>query len=378
MERTIFESEHEAYRESVREFIGRRVSPFYSEWEKNRIVPRELFSQAGDLGAFAAVPAEFDGAGVSDYRYNAILVEEAAYAGVAPALIGLSLQADVALPYLIDLTTDEQRARWLPGVASGTTIAAIAMTEPGTGSDLAGISTRAARDGDHYVIRGTKTFITNGINADLVIVAARTGDDPHRGLSLIVVERGTPGFERGRALEKVGQHAQDTAELVFDDARVPVANRLGDEGSGFFSLTRNLPQERLALAVGGVAGAVAALGWTIDYVKTRTVFKKPVMDFQATRFRLAELLTEVEITQTYVDRCIIEHNAGRLSAVDAAKAKYWATDLQGRAVDACVQLHGGYGFMAEYPIARAFIDSRASRIYGGTNEIMKEIISREI
>ncbi|SFQ55714.1 acyl-CoA dehydrogenase family protein [Amycolatopsis rubida] len=378
MRRTIFEPEHDVYRDSVRAFLGKRVIPFYSQWENDRIVPRELFAQAGDLGAFAAVPAEFGGAGIIDYRYNAILPEEAAYAGVAPALIGLSLQSDVTLAYLLALTTGEQKARWLPGVASGETITAIAMSEPGTGSDLAGIRTRAVRDGDHYVISGTKTFITNGINADLVIVAARTAEDPHRGLSLIVVERGTPGFERGRALQKIGLHVQDTAELVFDHARVPAANLLGDEGSGFFSLTTNLPQERLSLAVAGVAGAAAALDWTVGYVKDRTAFGRKIGDLQATRFRLAELVTEVEITQTYVDRCISEHNAGTLSPVAAAKAKYWATDLQGRVVDACVQLHGGYGYMAEYPIARAFIDSRASRIYGGTNEIMKEIISKAL
>jgi alkylation response protein AidB-like acyl-CoA dehydrogenase len=263
-------------------------------------------------------------------------------------------------------------------VAAGDLVTAIGMTEPGTGSDLSGIRTKAVREGDHYVVNGAKTFITNGINADLVITAVRTGEHPHHGLSLLVVERDTPGFERGRNLEKIGMHAQDTAELSFVDARVPAANLLGEEGTGFFGLTANLPQERLSIAVYAVAHATAALRWTLAYVRERSAFGKPVGANQAIRFRLAELVTEVEITQQYVDRCILELNDGGLTAVDAAKAKLWSTELQGRVIDACVQLHGGYGYMLEYPIARAYVDARVSRIYGGTSEIMKEIVGRSL
>ncbi len=378
MEREIFEPEHDAYRDSVRRFLDKFVVSDYPAWEKAGIVPRALFTGVAELGGFMAVPERVGGAGVRDFRFNAILIEEAAAVGVAPALLGPTLQADVCMPYLLELTTEEQKARWLPGVATGETIVAIAMTEPGTGSDLSGIRTRAIRDGDHYVLNGSKTFITNGVNADLVITAVRTGDDPHRGISLIVVERGTDGFARGRNLDKVGMHAQDTAELSFTDARVPASNLLGEPGTGFVGLTNNLPQERLSIAVAAIAGAVTALRETMDYVRERRAFGRAVGDFQATRFRLAELDTEVEITQTYVDRCITELNAGRLGATDAAKAKLWATELQSRVVDACVQLHGGYGYMLEYPIARAYLDSRVARIYGGTSEIMKEIIGRSL
>jgi alkylation response protein AidB-like acyl-CoA dehydrogenase len=378
MERNIFEPDHDAYRESVSAFFQKEVVPHYPDWERAGIVPRELFTQTAQLGAFAAVPEEHGGAGVRDFRYNAILTEQAALAGVAPAALGPSLQADVCMPYLLELTDEEQRARWLPGVATGELITAIAMTEPGTGSDLSGIRTRAVREGDHYVLNGAKTFITNGINADLVITAVRTGDHPHRGLSLLVVERGTPGFERGRNLDKIGMHAQDTAELSFADARVPATNLLGEEGTGFFGLTANLPQERLSIAVYALAEATAALRWTVDYVRERKAFGKPIGALQATRFRLAELVTELEITQQYVDRCMLELNAGRLTPVDAAKAKLWSTELQGRIVDACVQLHGGYGYMVEYPVARAFVDARITRIYGGTSEIMKEIVGRSL
>jgi alkylation response protein AidB-like acyl-CoA dehydrogenase len=378
MERTLFEPEHDAYRRSVRAFFEKEVVPHYDAWDRDGIVPRELFVRVAELGAFAAVPEEYGGAGVSDFRYNAVFVEEAAALGIAPAVLGPALQADVCMPYLLHLTNEEQRQRWLPGVAAGETIVAIAMTEPGTGSDLSGIRTRAVREGDHYVVDGAKTFITNGINADLVITAVRTGDDPHRGISLLVVEGGTPGFERGRNLDKIGQHAQDTAELSFSGVRVPAANLLGEEGKGFFGLTGNLPQERLSLAVSATAAARAALDWTIAYVRQRRAFGQAIGEFQATRFRLAELVTELDITQNYVDRAILELNAGTLDAVDAAKAKLWATELQGRVVDACLQLHGGYGYMREYPIARAFADARITRIYGGTSEIMKEIIGRSL
>ncbi|WP_440713309.1 acyl-CoA dehydrogenase family protein [Gordonia sp. FQ] len=378
MERNIFEREHGDYRAAVRRFLTQRVVPGYAAWEKAGAVPRSLFTECAELGAFAAVPEEYGGAGIRDFRFNAILAEEAAAAAVAPALLGPILQADVCMPYLLDLTTDEQKRRWLPGIASGETVVAIAMTEPGTGSDLSGIATTAVREDGHYRVNGAKTFITNGINADLVITAVRTSADPHRGLSLVMIERGMPGFERGRNLDKIGMHAQDTAELSFTDVLVPVENRLGDEGAGFFGLTGNLPQERLSLAVAAVAGARAALDWTIDYVRERRAFGQAIGDFQATRFRLAELVTEVDVTQAFVDRAITELVGGALSVADAAKAKLWATELQSRVVDACVQLHGGYGYMTEYPIARAYADSRIARIYGGTSEIMKEIIGRSL
>ncbi|MFD7074784.1 acyl-CoA dehydrogenase family protein [Nocardioides sp. NPDC059952] len=378
MKRNLFEAEHDAYRDSVRTFLAKEIVPHYDEWDRAGIVPRELFTKAADLGVFAAVPEAYGGAGVTDFRYNAVWLEEAAHASVAPAALGPSLQSDVCMPYLIDLTDEDQKRRWLPGIASGETIAAIAMTEPGTGSDLSGIATRAVRDGDHYVVNGSKTFITNGINADLVVTAVRTGEDPHRGISLLVIERGMAGFERGRNLDKLGMHVQDTAELHFTDVRVPVGNLLGEEGTGFFGLTRNLPQERLSLAVSALAQAAAALEWTQEYVRSRKAFGTPIGALQATRFRLAELVTEVDITQTYVDRCITALNDGSLSAVDAAKAKWWSTELQGRVVDACVQLHGGYGYMLEYPIARAYADARVSRIYGGATEIMKEIVGRSL
>jgi long-chain-acyl-CoA dehydrogenase len=293
--------------------------------------------------------------------------------------LGITLHNDICLPYFERYCSEEQRVRWLAGIASGELITAIAMTEPGTGSDLAGISTRARRDGEEYVLDGAKTFITNGINADLVIVAAKTDpSERHRGISLLVVERGTEGFERGRNLEKIGQHSQDTAELSFSDARVPAANLLGKEGEGFHYLVWNLPQERLSIAVSAVAAAEAALRSTLDYVRERKAFGQPIGTFQSSRFTLAELRTEVDIARAYVDRCVQELNAGELTAEDAAMAKWWCTELQGRVVDRCLQLHGGYGYMLEYPIARAYADARATRIYGGSNEIMKEIVGRSL
>lgn len=378
MKRTLFDTEHDAYRESVGTLLDRSVVPHFDEWQKAGVVPRSFFTQCGELGVFAAVPEEYGGAGVDDFRYNVILQEEGARRGVVAASLGPTLQADVVLPYLLELTDSEQKARWLPGVASGETIIAIAMTEPGTGSDLAGISTRAVREGDHYVVNGAKTFITNGINADLVVVVVRTGDDRHKGLSLLVVERDTPGFQRGRNLEKLGLHAQDTAELSFTDARVPVENLLGSEGDGFVALARNLPQERLSIAAYAMAHARTALDQTIAHVRTRKAFGRPIGAFQATGHRLADLVTDVEITQHYVDRCIMELVEGELSATDAAKAKLASTELQGRVLDACLQLHGGYGYMLEYPVAQAFADARVSRIYGGTSEIMREIIARSL
>ncbi|MCW3840930.1 acyl-CoA dehydrogenase family protein [Micromonospora yasonensis] len=363
----------------MRTFLEKEVIPNYAQWEQDGITPRELFTKLGELGALGfGVPERLGGTGITDFRYNAVLQEEGARLAVAPAVLGPSLQADVCLPYFLDLADDAQQARWLPGITAGRLITAIAMTEPGTGSDLSGIRTRAVRDGDHYLLDGAKTFISNAINADLVIVAVRTGEHPHRGLSLIVVERDTPGFTRGSRLKKVGLHAQDTAELFFTGARVPAANLLGGEGEGFAGLTRNLAQERLSCSVAAIAQATAALQWTIEYVRERHAFGNPIGSLQHTRFTLAELSTEIDITQAYVDLCVLALNAGDLDPVDAAKAKWWSTELQGRVMDTCVQLHGGYGYMTEYCIARAWLDSRVSRIYAGTTEIMKEIIGRSL
>jgi alkylation response protein AidB-like acyl-CoA dehydrogenase len=380
MRRTLYDADHEAFRDTVRTFLAKEVVPYAAEWDRAGIVPRELFAAAGAKGLLGmAVPEEFGGGGSPDFRFNAVLGEEVLRAGVAGPGAGLCLVNDVCLPYFLDLATDEQRARWLPGITSGALIPAIAMTEPGAGSDLAAISTTAVRDGDDWVVDGAKTFITNGINADLVVTVVRT--DPaqrHRGLSLLVVERGMSGFERGRNLDKLGQHAQDTAELSFTGVRVPAANLLGEEGRAFPHLVDRLPQERLGIAVGGVAGARAALEWTLEHVRTRTAFGRPIGSFQNTRFRLAEVATEVDVAQAFVDACVLALNDGELTAEDAAKAKWWCTELQGRALDTCLQLFGGYGYMTEYPIARAWADARVTRIYGGTTEIMKEVIGREL
>jgi alkylation response protein AidB-like acyl-CoA dehydrogenase len=378
MERDIFDAEHDAFRDLARTFIAKEITPFHDQWEKDGQVSREVWRAAGAAGLLGTdVPDEYGGGGVTDFRYNAVLTEELARGGASG--IGFPLQNDVVAPYLLRLGTDEQKARWLPGFCSGEIITAIAMTEPGTGSDLQGIQTSARRDGDDWVLNGSKTFITNGIMADLVIVVARTDPDAgSRGFSLLVVERGMPGFERGRRLEKVGLKAQDTAELSFTDVRVPARNVLGEPGAGFVSLMQNLAQERLSIAVGCASGAATALDLTLAYTKERTAFGRPVAAFQNTRFELAEIDTEVSVTRAFVDRCISEHVAGRLSVTDAAKAKWWASDVLKRVVDRCVQLHGGYGYMLEYPIAKAFVDSRVQSIFGGTNEIMKEIIGRTL
>jgi alkylation response protein AidB-like acyl-CoA dehydrogenase len=326
-----------------------------------------------------AVPERYGGAGIDDFRFNVVIGEEAALAGVGGLGLGLTLHNDVCLPYLMSYANDEQRERWLPGVASGELILAIAMTEPGTGSDLAGIRTTAIRSDDHYLLNGAKTFITNGINADLVIVAAKTDpSERHRGISLFVLERGMEGFDRGRNLEKIGQHSQDTAELFFNDVSVPGANLLGEEGEGFRYLVSNLAQERLSIAVGSLGAARAGLATTLEYVRGREAFGQTIATFQNTRFQLAECHIEIEVAQTYLDGAIQALGRGELTPQDAAIAKWWSTEVQGRVLDRCVQLHGGYGYMAEYPIARAWADARATRIFGGTNEIMREIIGRSL
>ncbi|MDQ1648993.1 MAG: hypothetical protein QOG60_1050 [Frankiaceae bacterium] len=383
MKRSLYESDHDAFREAFRTFVEREVVPGSEKWDAAGIVDRELFRKAGEQGFLGfEVDEKFGGGGASDYRFNAILTEELLRTGSAASGLGLTLHTDICLPYFLAYCNDEQKARWLPGIASGELITAIAMTEPGIGSDLASMKTTAVREGDGadavYVVNGAKTFITNGINSDLVIVAVKT--DPtqrHKGMSLLVVERGMPGFERGRNLDKLGQHAQDTSELFFSDVRVPVANLLGEkEGEGFAQLVHNLPRERLSIAIAGVAAAKAALTWTLEYVKERTAFGTPVGSFQNSKFALAEMDTEIDLAQHYVDDCVRALNAGELTAIDASKAKWWCTEMQGRVVDRCLQLHGGYGYMTEYPIARAYSDARITRIYGGTTEIMKEVIGR--
>ncbi|MDV6268552.1 acyl-CoA dehydrogenase family protein [Rhodococcus globerulus] len=380
MRRTLFTEDHEAYRDSVREFIAREVSPHYDDWEANRLVDRSAWLAAGKMGIVGlAVPEQYGGSGELDYRYRYIVAEEIARSATTSFGAGLGLQDDIVIPYIADLGTDEQKQRWLPGMAAGEIICAIAMTEPGTGSDLQGIKTTAVRDGDDWILNGQKTFITSGIHADIVIVAART--DPSagsRGFSLLVVERGMEGFTRGRKLHKVGLAGQDTAELSFENVRVPASNLLGTEGGGLIHLMERLPRERLSIAVSAICVARAAYEWTKAYAFDRSAFGKPIGDFQNTRFALAEMLTEIDVTQAYVDNAVLAINDGELSAVEAAQAKWWASELQKRVVDRCVQLHGGYGYMMEYPIGRAYVDSRIQTIYGGTTEIMKEIIGRDI
>ncbi len=383
MDRKHYESEHLAFADAFRAFLDKNVVPNFRTWEHEGISPREVFSDAGRDGFLGmAIPEEYGGGGVDDFRFNQILDETIAELGVTGTGLGLSLHNDTCLPYFLSFCTDEQKRRWLPGIASGELITAVAMTEPGAGSDLAGIRTRAQRlsddGGDYYLVNGAKTFITNGINADLVVVAVRTGEDRHKGISLLVLERGMAGFERGRNLEKLGLHSQDTAELSFTDVRVPAANLLGAEGSGFAQLTQKLPQERTSLAVSAVADARAAVNETLAYVKERTAFGKTIGSFQNTKFTLAELATEIEIGQAYVDNCVRALNARTLSPEDAAKAKWWTTELQGRATDACVQLFGGYGYMEEYSISRRYRDARVTRIYGGSTQIMKTVVAKSI
>ena len=378
-ERTLFEPEHELFRDSYRAFLERHVAPFHEQWEKDKIVDRGVWLEAGKQGFLGmAVPEEYGGGGNDDFRYNVIITEETT-AGRFSGL-GFPLQNDIIAPYLLRLATEEQKQRWLPGFCSGELITAIAMTEPGTGSDLQGITTRAVKQDDgSWVLNGSKTFITNGIHSDLVIVVACTDPDKGAlGFSLLVVERGMEGFERGRHLDKIGLEAQDTAELSFTDVKVPAENLLGEEGSGFVYLMQNLPQERISIAVMAAAGMEAVLQQTLQYTKDRKAFGQSIGTFQHNKFLLAELTTKVEVTQAYVDQCIVAHTAGRLTAVDAAKAKWWTAQVQNEVLDACVQLHGGYGYMREYRVGRAWADARVTRIWAGSNEIMKELIGRDL
>ena len=376
MQRDIFTEDHEAFRDMVRSFIAKEIAPYHEQWERDGVVSRDVWLAAGRSGLLGIdIDEKYGGGGNPDYRYYLILNEEQARAGLHGP--GFAVHNDVIGQYLLRLATPEQRDRWLPGYCSGEIITAIAMSEPGAGSDLQGIRTSAVRDGDHYVLSGQKTFISNGQLADLVIVVARTDAEAgHRGISLVVVERGMPGFERGRNLDKLGLHAQDTSELFFSDVRVPAENLLGDEGGGFIALMHNLPRERLAIGGSALAGAEKVFEDTLEYCKQRQAFGRPIGRFQHNRFVLAEMATELAVARAFTDRSVTEHNAGRLSTEDASMLKWWNTELCNRVIDRCVQLYGGYGYMREYPVARAFVDSRVQTIYGGTTEIMKEIIGR--
>lgn len=375
MRRTIFGEDHKLYRQATREFISREITPYHEHWEADGVVSRDSWLAAGAGGHLChSVAEEYGGAGVDDFRFPMILIEELAN-GLASGP-GFYIHSEMVVPYIEEHGSEEQKMRWLPGCVDGSLIAAVAMTEPGTGSDLSGIATKAERDGGSYVVNGTKTFISNGQLADLVVVVARTSDDPHRGLTLLVVEAGMDGFERGKNLDKIGLKAQDTSELFFDDVRVPVENRIGEEGAGFFYLMSGLERERMAIAVGAVATAEKAFEFTMDYVKQRKAFGRPIGKFQNSRFTMAEMATQLEVARVFIDHCIMELVEGRLTPDVAAMAKWWCTELQLDVIDRGVQLHGGYGFMTEYPIARMYTDSRAQTIYGGTTEIMKELIGR--
>jgi acyl-CoA dehydrogenase len=377
VKRTIFEHEHDDFRDSVRQFLLKEAVPHSAEWEAAGLVDRDFWRKAARQGLVAfAAPEELGGAGQSDFRFNVVIDEEVALTGAVGD--NFNLTNDIVLPYLLDLSDAEQRRRWLPAVASGETVIAIAMSEPGAGSDLRGISTTATRDGDQYLLSGSKTFVSNGIQADLIVVAAYVKNDETEGMGLFVVESDSEGFARGRKLDKVGRRAQDTAELFFEELAVPAENVLGEPGRGLHYLMGNLPQERLSIAVVAVAAAERALAITLDYAQERRAFGKPIGSFQANRFTLAELSTELQVGRAYVDACIAAHCEGELSAVEAAGAKLWATELQGRVLDQCVQLHGGYGYIEEYEIARLWRDARVTRIYGGTSEIMKEIVGRSL
>ncbi|WP_089010263.1 acyl-CoA dehydrogenase family protein [Micromonospora viridifaciens] len=376
MDQHLYDPVHEEFRALCREFLAREAVPHHERWEAAGIVDREVWRKAGAAGLLGMdVDEAYGGGGQRDFRFHAVLDEEIVAAGCAG--LGFGLHNDVVAPYLTELTTDDQRKRWLPGFCSGDLVTAIAMSEPGAGSDLAGVRTSAVRDGDTYVLNGQKTFITNGEMADLVVVVAKTAPDRGaHGVSLLAVETGTPGFSRGRRLAKVGLKANDTAELFFDDCRVPAENLIGTEHHGFYHLMANLPRERLSIAVAAVAACEKLLALTLDHARTREAFGRPIGKFQHNRFLLAELDTEVTIARTFINHCVAEFNAGRLSVTDAAKAKWWTTELQNRVADRCLQLHGGYGFMLEYPVAKAWLDGRVQTIYGGTTEIMKEIIGR--
>jgi len=379
LDRKLFSEEHELFRQSFRRFVEREVKPHQARWNEAGMVDREAWHKAGEGGFLCPWLEDTYGGGGGDLLHSLIIIEELAAAHDSG--FALSLHSDICAPYIHEFGTEEQKERWLPGSASGALVLAIAMTEPGTGSDLAGIRTTAVRDGDHYVLNGAKTFISNGMLCDLCIVAARTDPDPqnaHRGLSLFVVEAETPGFIKAKKLEKIGMSAQDTAELAFEDCRVPLKNRLGEEGAGFFMLMKKLQQERLVVAAAAQAGAEQVLKDTIAYCKERKAFGKPISKFQNTQFKLAECATKVEVGRAFLDRLVTEHMSGQYLVKECSMAKLWQTEMLGEVVDACLQMYGGYGYMLEYPIARAYVDARVQRIYAGTNEIMKVIIAKQM
>ena len=383
MQRRIFTEDHESFRKTIRDFIAKEVAPVYHDWEKQGHPPREFYNRLGELGVLGIeAPEEFGGGGVSDFTYSMVIAEETSAAGVTFG--SYSVHSNLILPYLVEYATDEQKERWLPGFCSGELMFAIAMTEPGTGSDLANISTTAklSEDGSHYVLDGAKTFITGGALADRILVVARTApfDESNRraGLSILVVDTSSEGFAVGRKIEKIGLKASDTAELSFSSVKVPVEDRLGEEGAGFSYLAHNLAQERLTIAIGASATAAAAVQHAIAYTKERDVFGKPVAAFQNTKFVLAECSAEVEAIRQFVDRALELHNEGELTVPDAARAKLFATETAGKVIDKCLQLHGGYGYVLEYPIARLYADTRVTRIYGGTSEVMKTIIAKDL
>ena len=378
MKRTLFSEEHELYRETVRQFLQREVVPNQARWNEAGMVDREAWQKAGEAGLCCPwLEEEFDGPG-GDFLHSVIVMEE--LSRVYESGFALGLHNDIVVPYIHEFGDAQQKQRWLPGCGSGEIITAIAMTEPGTGSDLAAIRTTARREGDEYVINGAKTFISNGILCDLVIVAAKTGDDPdpHKNISLFAVEATSPGFVRGKKLEKMGMASQDTAELVFEDCRVPVANRIGPEGAGFLMLMRKLQQERLVVAIFSQANAEKVLEDTVAYVKEREAFGRPIAKFQNTQFKLAEVATKVEVGRAFLDRLVADHMSGQYLVKECSMAKLWQTEMQGEVVDTCLQFFGGYGYMLEYPISRAYMDARVQRIYAGTNEIMKVIIAKQM
>jgi alkylation response protein AidB-like acyl-CoA dehydrogenase len=377
LQRTIFDADHELFRDTARKFFEREVAPHHRDWEKLGVAPREVWRKAGEAGLLCTTLPEVHGGSGADRLMPAILIEEQARLGLSGP--GFSTHSDIVAPYILNYGTEAQKAEWLPQMASGDAIGAIVLTEPGAGSDLRAIRTTAIRDGDGWVLNGQKTFITNGQCADLLVVAAKSSADPARKeITLWVVEAATPGVSRGQNFHKIGMKAQDTCELYFDNVRLAERNLLGQENQGFPLLTRELAWERLQIAVGAVATSTAALEWTRDYTRERKAFGTPIADFQNTRFKLAEIKTEIEIAQVFIDRCLVETCADKLDKTVAAMAKYWCTELMGRVVDQCLQLHGGYGYIWEYPIARAFADARVHRIYGGSNEIMRELIARTL
>lgn len=379
MTKPYFKEEHEIFRKSVQKFLQEEAAPYYNEWEEAKEVPRSFWKKAGEQGFLCPWVDEKYGGFNADFAYSVVLYEELNKIG--SGIGGLGLHNDVVMPYIDEFGTEEQKQQWLPKATTGEMISAIAMTEPGTGSDLANIKTTARKDGDYYIVNGQKTFITNGYLADLVIVVVKTDPDAepkHKGISLLVVEEGTPGFKKGKKLKKLGQHANDTAELYFEDAKVPKENLLGEEGMGFYYLMQKLQQERLVLAIGSIAASKRMLDITIDYVKQRTAFGRPIGKFQNTQFKIAEMATEIEIGQTFVDRLIVDHMNKKNIVTEVSMAKWWLTDLAKRVANECMQLHGGYGYMEEYEIARRYRDVAVGSIYAGTNEIMKTIIAKNL